>query len=160
MITSEQLARALKAAGIPADRTAVQIKRKFPETSAQEMANVLLAVYTEPPLLAPDIKKALVACRYSTTEIDAVISRLFKPLCVHRRAIFGFAGQQAITVSRNGGWVPAGNVYGPFGYAVPPVQPGAKRKWRLYAVYCDENSGGDVHVQVKFELSGGTTPVF
>ena len=62
-----------------------------------------------------------------------------KQQLVHRRIIFGIAGDSP--VNYNGTWTTVVYpLYGLFGYAMPQVQQGATRKYRLYAVYSDTMS--------------------
>lgn len=59
-------------------------------------------------------------------------------------------------ISNTGGYSTI-SLYGPFGYNVPPVQPGAERRFRLYAVYSDNinsTSGQGNPSLVSFLLSG------
>jgi len=65
---------------------------------------------------------------------------------VHRRPIFGIGKlpQNDKVFSQNAGktrLIPH-YVYGPFGYGVPPVQAGATRKFRIYAVWNDNFRSG------------------
>ena len=79
---------------------------------------------------------------------------------IHRRPIFGFGNDDPVNVSRDGGWVQLTKPYGPFGYEAEDPAPRYVRKWRIYSVYWDENSGGSTNVQIKFELPGPVDPVF
>jgi hypothetical protein len=47
------------------------------------------------------------------------------------------------------------NLLGPFGYTFPDPDPGYIRKYRLRAIYYDENAGGTYHIKVKIELPAG-----
>ncbi|CAB9498875.1 expressed unknown protein [Seminavis robusta] len=76
---------------------------------------------------------------------------------VHRRPFFG-PGDSAVTVDRDGGWGELASPYSPFGIAAPDPQGGAVRKWRIYSIHWDENAGGDVNLQIKFDLTGD--PIF
>ena len=44
----------------------------------------------------------------------------------------------------------------PFGYTFPDPEPGFTRKYRLRAIYYDENAGGTYHLKVKIDLPAGT----
>jgi hypothetical protein len=51
-------------------------------------------------------------------------------------------------------------VYGPFGYNVPAPAPGTVRKWRMYAVYSDNVTGGSgpvLRLQIKSGSDWGKT---
>ena len=41
---------------------------------------------------------------------------------------------------------------GPFGYTFPDPPSGFIRKYRLRAIYSDENAGGNYHLEVKIDL--------
>lgn len=72
---------------------------------------------------------------------------------VHRRILFGFAGQQPATITRDGGWVELGKLSEPFQGGTPAYKNG--RKWRVYAVYATQPSGGPVaNIQIKFVPQG------
>ena len=47
------------------------------------------------------------------------------------------------------------NLLGPFGYTFPDPDPGYIRKYRLRAIYYDENAGGTYHLKVKIDLPAG-----
>ena len=81
---------------------------------------------------------------------------------VHRRPFFG-PGDDAVTVSRNDAdWKLLAQPFGPFGYAAVDPAPGETRKWRIYAIYWDENAGGKSNVQIKFDMPAADRedPVF
>jgi hypothetical protein len=47
------------------------------------------------------------------------------------------------------------NLLGPFGYTFPDPDPGYIRKYRLRAIYYDENAGGTYHLKLKIDLPAG-----
>ena len=47
------------------------------------------------------------------------------------------------------------NLLGPFGYTFPDPDPGYIRKYRLRAIYYDENAGGSYHLKVKIDMPAG-----
>jgi hypothetical protein len=76
---------------------------------------------------------------------------------VNRRVIFGYAGDTGLDYSNT--WATVRPVvYGPFCYAVPSVQSGATRKYRVYAIYSDGLTTGNN--QVWFDLDDGTDYYF
>ena len=88
-------------------------------------------------------------------EIKGVISAKnalpIRQQMVHRRIIYGYAGDAVLGYSTK--WKPVrSTIYGPFGYAVPAIQPGAVRKYRLYAIYSDTMSTAGEH-RVQFVLA-------
>lgn len=78
---------------------------------------------------------------------------------VHRRPILGISNDTSPVLSRDGGWMEIARLYGPFGYGAPEPKAGQIRKWKLYTVHWDENSGGDTNIEVRFELPN-TSPTF
>lgn len=64
---------------------------------------------------------------------------------VHRRPLYGMATFYDSTTFYGASFTKMGttSTYGPLGYAVPAVQTGAERRFRLYAVYSDgsQNNG-------------------
>ena len=85
-------------------------------------------------------------------EVEGVIggtnTRPIREQLVHQRAIFGYTGDTDLAYGSS--WTLVRFCYWPFANAVPSVQPGAVRKFRLYAIYSDDitSSGGN---QVWFE---------
>ncbi|MEK7484430.1 MAG: hypothetical protein AABZ60_08875 [Planctomycetota bacterium] len=74
---------------------------------------------------------------------------------VHQRILFGFAGQQPVTLSRDGGWIELGKLSEPFQGAAPECKKIMGRKWRIYAVYSAQPSGGPTaNIQIKFIPQG------
>jgi len=91
------------------------------------------------------------------TSIHAPNTRALTQQLVHRRPIWGMGFQGRLHFSN--GWVNFTNCYGPFSYAIPAVQAGATRKYRLYAVYSD-NQQKTGEIQVQFNFDGGHTKQF
>jgi len=59
---------------------------------------------------------------------------------VHRRPVWGMgdtSGDMKIFRGETPQKMKTVPIYGPFGYAVPPVPPGATRQFRMYGVYSD-----------------------
>jgi len=83
---------------------------------------------------------------------------VYKRQEVYRRPLFGVPGDQPLTVNRDQDWIKLTQQYGPFGYANPDPQPDTVRKYKIYAVYWDENSGGKTNVQIK--IANGDDVVF
>lgn len=76
---------------------------------------------------------------------------------VDSHAIFPKGAQTEVSFSRNdGGWkpCPGGEMIGAFG-SFPPPAPGTVRRFRLKAVYYDENAGGACNLLVRFTLPRG-----
>lgn len=88
-------------------------------------------------------------CLGKTCLTEADFQRLAKrPVVqvVHRRPIFGVGNMVNDVVfqkSKGAQRMYPQHVYSPFGYGVPAVQPGAKRRFRLYAVYTDTITSGE-----------------
>ncbi len=76
---------------------------------------------------------------------------------VHRRVLFGYAGDTGFTAGNT--WTQLRYVYGPFSYAVPSVQSGAVRRYRLYAIYSDNQTTEGENL-VLFDLDCGTDVTF
>jgi hypothetical protein len=89
--------------------------------------------------------------------INGLNTRPIREQLVHRRIIHGLAGDDKKTYSSS--WTTVRFVLGPFGYAIPNVQSGATRKFRIYAIYSDwlTTSGEN---QVRFRMSNGENVVF
>jgi len=78
----------------------------------------------------------------ATGKIQGQNARPLQQQMVHRRILFGVAGQDAKEYTNE--LTTIVDVYGPFrnadnpyGYGVPPTQPNATRKYRLYVIYSD-----------------------
>ena len=73
---------------------------------------------------------------------------------VHRRVLFGLAGDQPMGFdsSSPGPHIRGQLIYGPFVYGAPTAQPGARRRFRVYAVYAD-NMTDTGNVEVLFRLA-------
>ena len=57
---------------------------------------------------------------------------------------------------KDSGWkLLTNNLLGPFGYTFPDPDPGYIRKYRLRAIYYDENAGGTYHLKVKIDFPAG-----
>jgi hypothetical protein len=85
--------------------------------------------------------------------IKGPVSRPVREQLVHSRIIYGYAGDSYFNFDPT--WRAlrgAGLVYGPFSYAVPGVQSGARRRFRIYAIYTDSMNMGDQRVEVRFDL--------
>ena len=86
----------------------------------------------------------ITANSFSTTLNQQLTTPFVKKQVVHRRPIYGVGTLSAVTgdVYRNDSTTLC-TPYGPFAYACPGVQPGAERRFRIYAVYSDgsQNQG-------------------
>lgn len=69
---------------------------------------------------------------------------------VHRRILFGSAGQKPVQLSSNKGWLELARLYSPFGAAAPAPAENTIRKWRLYAIYWDPFVGVNTNIEIKF----------
>ena len=85
-------------------------------------------------------------------EVNGVIggtnTRPIREQLVHQRVLFGYTGDTDLGYGTD--WTQVRFCYGPFSYAVPSVQPGAVRKFRIYAIYSDNMRPPDEN-QVRFE---------
>lgn len=89
-------------------------------------------------------------CINSTCVTEDFLKRILKTMppgytnIVNRRPLFGIGNRQATNPFTGKTPIKLFNsiTYGPFGYNVPPVIPGATRKFRMYAVYSDGVTGG------------------
>jgi hypothetical protein len=89
--------------------------------------------------------------------INATNSRPIRQQMVHRRIMYGFGGDTPKGYTN--AWTYLRHVYGPFGYAIPAVQPGATRQYRIYAIYTDGmTTSGDN--QIRFNMDNGQDVVF
>jgi len=92
-------------------------------------------------------------------DVDGVInasnSRPIRTQIVHRRVIFGLAGDNPLNYTDS--WTYIRYLYGPFGYAIPAVQPGATRQYRLYAIYTDNISTND-RTEIRFSMVNAGEP--
>ena len=65
---------------------------------------------------------------------------------VHERQVYGLSGQNAVSYSSS--YKHICSVYSPFGYAIPGKSSGAKRKFRLRAIYTDDMTrSGEHHIR-------------
>lgn len=94
-------------------------------------------------------------------DVDGVInarnSRPIREQMVHRRILFGVAGDT--TISYGSDWHLVRPLYGPFGYAIPTLQSGATRKYRLYAIYADYMTNDGVN-EVLFDMNNEQDVLF
>ncbi len=90
-------------------------------------------------------------------KVTATNTRALTQQQVHRRPIWGMGYQGRLHFSTS--WVKFTHCYGPFSYAIPAVQPGATRKYRLYAVYSD-NQTNTGEIVIQFNFTGGHTRQF
>lgn len=86
-----------------------------------------------------------------TTGLQQRLANTFiKKQVVHRRPVY-------ITSTTNPNYVYSYLQYGPFGYGVPAVQPGAQRRYRIYMVYNDNITRDfETDIVVIFTILGGS----
>lgn len=90
--------------------------------------------------------------------INAVNAQPIRQQMVHRRVIFGVAGDAPIAHGISFAAVRS-PIYGPFSYGMPAVQAGATRRYRLYAVYSDNMTTAGENI-VRFTFDGGAAVEF
>jgi hypothetical protein len=94
----------------------------------------------------------------TTDDLGGRATRPLQEQLVHRRPLFGVAGDAPVNFNASTpGTVVRPLIYAPFSYAVPPIQPGATRKYRVYAIYSDsQTTNGDVDIIIELEGGAGT----
>lgn len=92
--------------------------------------------------------------------VGGTIKQANKYEVVHRRPLYGLAGDLQLETGSSS-WIDVTKLQkNLFGYAMPPVQEGATRYYRLYAVYGDNISSEDsVRARMRIATSGTPTNV-
>lgn len=96
-ITPDILMQAIHDAGFSATETAPQVKRKFPDTTALQMGQMLIKVYNNPSITEQETTSALNACGYSAAEVTDAISQLFR----HDNYVLQINAGSCVTASSN-----------------------------------------------------------
>ncbi len=89
--------------------------------------------------------------------IKGPVTRPVREQLVHSRILHGMAGDAAANFTSD--WTFVREIYGPFSYALPGVQSGARRRYRAYALYTDNvtQAGAAVEILIEFLDNAGFT---